>query len=184
MSIDPNEIFLDAYNLPAFDRQQFEGELERPIEKPIIVIMGGFFLLVGLIFLGRTYYLQITRGPTLAARSQTNTLRHTAVFPERGIIYDHRGEELAWNDPERTYRAVPGLAHVLGFVGYPTEEEIAAYAYEPLELAGRDGAEKVYNQRLTGVKGTRIEEVDAYGEIHSDYFLRPPQPGENLYLSI
>ncbi len=184
MIIDPDEIFLDAYNLPAFDRQQFEGELERPIGKSTFVILGSFFLLVGLIFLVRTYYLQINQGPALAARSQTNTLRHTAVFPERGVIYDRRGEELAWNDPERTYRAIPGLAHVLGFVGYPTEEEIAAYAYEPLELVGRDGAEKVYNQRLAGVKGTRIEEVDAYGEIHSDYFLRPPQPGENLYLAI
>ncbi|MBI2097694.1 MAG: hypothetical protein HYT46_02055 [Candidatus Vogelbacteria bacterium] len=184
MTIDPDEIFLDTYNLPAFDRQQFEGELERPIAKPTLVILGGFFLLLGLIFFGRIYYLQIKQGPALAARSQSNTLRHTAVFPERGVIYDRRGEELAWNDPERTYSELPGLAHVLGFVGYPSEEEISAYAYEPLELVGRDGVEKVYNQRLAGVKGTRIEEVDAYGEIHSDYFLRPPQAGENLYLSI
>lgn len=184
MTIDPDEIFLDAHNLPAFDRQQFEGELERPIKKTTLVILVGFFFLMGLVFLSRTYYLQISQGSALASRSKINTLRHAAIFPERGVIYDRRGEELVWNSPERTYNAAPGLAHLLGFVGYPTEEEIAAYAYEPLELVGRGGAEKVYNQRLAGVKGIRIEEVDAYGEIHSDYFLQPPQTGENLYLAI
>lgn len=184
MTIDPDEIFLDAYNLPVFDRQQFEGELEKPIKKATFIILGGFFFLLGLIFLGRTYYLQISQGPALASRSEINTLRHAAIFPERGVIYDRRGEELVWNSPERTYSTTSGLAHLLGFVGYPTEEEIAAYAFEPLELVGRDGAERVYNQRLAGVKGIRIEEVDAYGEIHSDYFLQPPQTGENLYLAI
>ncbi len=184
MTIDPDEIFLDTYNLPAFDRQQFEGEIEKPISKATLLILASLFALVGVIFLGRAYYLQINQGPAFAARSENNTLRHTAVFSDRGVVYDRLGEELIWNNPERVYPSVDGFSHLLGFVAYPTEEEIKNYGYDPKELIGRNGVEKVYNDRLMGQKGIKIEEVDAYGEIHSDYFLQEPKPGESLYLSI
>ncbi|MEK7208790.1 MAG: penicillin-binding transpeptidase domain-containing protein [Patescibacteria group bacterium] len=184
MIIDPDEIFLDAYNLPAFDRQQFEGELEQPIKKSAVFILTMVFVLIVLVFFGRTYYLQIINGQTFATRSATNTLRQTQLFPERGVIYDRWGQELVWNNPERTYLSTTGFAHLLGYVGYPSADELSVYNFDPRELIGRDGAEKTYNQRLLGQKGTLIEEVDAYGKIQSSYSLRPPQIGESLYLSI
>ena len=44
--IDPDEIFLDSENLPAFDIHQFEGRLEKPISMMVILII---FLKVGLV---------------------------------------------------------------------------------------------------------------------------------------
>jgi hypothetical protein len=41
--IDPDEIFLDSKNLPNFNKQQFEGRLEKAISKRSIVFFGFFF---------------------------------------------------------------------------------------------------------------------------------------------
>ena len=41
--VEPDEIFLDAANLPNFDRNQFEGRIEKPIGKRSIFILSLFF---------------------------------------------------------------------------------------------------------------------------------------------
>ena len=97
--IDPDEIFLDSSNLPKFDTHQFEGRLEKPITKKTIIFVSIFFIIIGLIFSGRIWNLQITNGNAYAERSEDNNLRHIIQFPERGIIYDRNGVELAWNIP-------------------------------------------------------------------------------------
>ena len=42
--VEPDEIFLDSKNLQNFDRQQFEGRIERPISKKTILMLGILFL--------------------------------------------------------------------------------------------------------------------------------------------
>ncbi|MGH7249801.1 MAG: hypothetical protein ACREGC_02400, partial [Minisyncoccia bacterium] len=42
--VEPDEIFLDSKNLQNFDRQQFEGRIEKPIPKKTIFFLGGLFL--------------------------------------------------------------------------------------------------------------------------------------------
>ncbi len=182
--LEPDEIFLDAHNLPAFDTQQFEGRLERPIKKQTFYLAGMFFLLIGLGFMGRAFTLQVLRGEAFAARAESNSLRHTAIFPERGVIYDRNGKELVWNNPERVYSTAPGLGHILGYVGFPKDEEIAAKSFDPKELIGRDGLERLYNQFLGGEKGLRIEEVAVNGEVKSDHLLSAPKSGESIVTSI
>ena len=44
--IDPDEIFIDSSNLPDFDTDQFEGQIERPISKNSIRIAGIIFLCI------------------------------------------------------------------------------------------------------------------------------------------
>ena len=44
--IDPDEIFLDAENLPDFDKDQFEGRIEKPIGKRAILGVALVFLFV------------------------------------------------------------------------------------------------------------------------------------------
>jgi len=182
--IDPDEIFLDTYNLPSFDRQQFEGQMDRPIAKTTVYVLSIIFCLFGFIFLGRLVDLQVVRGEALAERSELNTLHQTVVFPERGIIYDRNGVELAWNRPERAYLDKPGLAHVLGYLGRQTEIDQELYNYSPGELVGRDGAERVYNRQLAGEKGIKVEEIDALGAVYSEYLYRTPKVGTSLRLSI
>ncbi len=184
-SLDPDEIFLDSSNLPSFNKQQFEGHIERPIARRTFAFLAGFFLLVGIIFLAQVMKLQVWQGEALAARSENNTLRHIPIFADRGVLTDRYGVSLAWNDQgQRQYIAQPGFAHVLGYISKPREEEIAEHNFFPDELVGRDGAEKIYNSRLRGEPGIKIEERDVRGETASDYLLEPALAGDNLMLSI
>ncbi len=183
--IDPDEIFLDSSNLPSFDTQQFEGRIEKPISKRTIFSIGIFIVAVQIIFITKIWSLQIERGNYFFDRSQRNSLKQADVFAERGIIYDRNNLELAWNTPEgRTYLPESGTSHVLGYVGYPTEQEIASSSYNPKEFIGRDGLEKLFNNRLIGQKGSKIVEVDALGSIISESVYHTGQKGSSLVLSI
>lgn len=48
--LNPDDILLDAHNLPAFDTQQFEGRMERPIAKRslrtllVVMVVAALFL--------------------------------------------------------------------------------------------------------------------------------------------
>src|SRR3989344_8293971 len=98
--VEPDEIFLDSKNLQNFDRQQFEGRIERPISKKTIFGVGIFFLLFLGIFLTRLEYLQIQKGGAFLNRSENNILEKQIIFSDRGIIYDRNKMELAWNKKE------------------------------------------------------------------------------------
>lgn len=57
--IEPDEIFLDSSNLPEFNTHQFEGRLEKPISKRTFVVVGIFFILIGLVFTWKIWDLQV-----------------------------------------------------------------------------------------------------------------------------
>jgi penicillin-binding protein 2 len=183
-----DEILLDSSNLPSFDQQQFEGRLEKPISKITFYILGMFFLLVGLSFGGRVGLLQIKQGEAFAHLSENNTLRAIPIFAERGVIYDRNNVELAWNDPElgRRYKEGGGFGHLLGYLGFPTVEQLAKQAnkYDPKQLIGKDGIESFYERELGGEKGIKLEEIDVNGNVTSNNVLEEPQNGEQLVLAV
>jgi len=183
--LEPDEIFLDASNLPAFDNQQFEGRIEKPIARRALASVSVVFMAVALIFSGQILNLQVINGRNYAERSINNTLRHTAIYAERGIIYDRQKKILAWNNPNRIYLQTDGLAHVVGYVGYPKEKDLLANdKYDPKQLIGKDGVELYYNDVLGGEKGIKIEEIDAVGSVISDHVVQTPRGGKDLVLSI
>ncbi|MEI6494662.1 MAG: penicillin-binding transpeptidase domain-containing protein [bacterium] len=189
-TIDPDEVFLDASNLPSFNTQQFEGRIDKPISKRSIWGAGLFCLIIILIFTTRVTALQIFQGDYYAKRSLNNSLRLTPIFPKRGIIYDRTGKELAWNkinefgSSTRVYIEDGGFAHILGYVSYPKEEEMKAGDYHEKEYIGRVGTESRFNDILHGKRGTKVEEVNVGGKIISDYVQQPPTNGRDLALSI
>jgi penicillin-binding protein 2 len=166
--IAPEEILLDASNLPNFDTDQFEGRFERPIKPSTITITTCLFLIIGLFLAGRFFDLEIARGASYAQESAQNTLRQTPIFADRGVIYDKNGVELAWNEPfspssdysERTYINEPGLSDLLGFVSYPKQDSSGNY-YDSA-IVGKDGVEKSENQTLSGIDGEEIVEVQRH----------------------
>lgn len=188
--IAPDEIFLDDRNLPKFDVHQFEGRIERPITDRTIITLGIVFLCVGLIFLIRTGMLQIKEGSDYLARSEQNRLDHQVLFPERGIITDRNGVELAWNVPAaeelgfslRQYTGTPGYGSILGFVHYPARDKKGVFFRTDYEAPA--GIESQYNEALKGVPGLRIIETDALGNIISSNTIDPPSPGQNVRLTI
>ena len=188
--IDPDEIFLDSQNLPAFNTHQFEGKIEKPISKNTVLTLGLVFFLVLLVFLSRIFYLEVWMGDYYYTWSQQNHLRHVPIFADRGVITDRRGENLASNVmalttseySARKYSDRSGLSHLLGYVKYPARDQ-AGFFYKQ-ETGGVDGVEKFFNADLMGDNGTRIIEVNARGGVESKSVISPPQSGKNLELSI
>lgn len=186
--IDPDEIFLDSRNSPDFDTQQFEGRLERPISRGTLLFIGAAFALLLVVFSGRVAQLQVARGESYTRMSEENRLEGIPLFGDRGVIYDRNGVELAWNRESgedfylRSYRAAPGLAHLLGYVGHPKKDDRGVYWQK--EIFGRDGIEEEYDSILKGKNGKKLVEIDARGNVISESLQQTPVNGENLTLSI
>jgi penicillin-binding protein 2 len=202
--IAPEDIFLDSSNLPGLSRGQFEGRVERPVSVAPIFAVGICFALVVAGFGYRAFSLQVVSGETYAEISRENTLDRSLIFATRGVIYDRRGEELAWNEAQtvsaaphasssvpidtrdmyalRVYRGEPGLSHVLGFVQYPKADAKGNWWRE--EYAGISGVELAYESLLAGKNGSAIVETNALGKIERENIMVPAQNGADLKLSI
>lgn len=187
--IDPDEIFLDSSNLPDFNTSQFEGRIEKPISKKIIMLLGGAFFLVFVVMTMQLWMLQVVKGEEYTIQSESNRLQHSIIFSDRGIIYDRKGTELTWNTPygtedfaHRSYVDMPGFAHTLGYVSYPLKDSKGIYYQE--EFIGTTGVEKFFNDKLKGIHGVKIVETNAVGIVQSESVIRPPQNGRNITLSI
>ena len=187
--MEPDEIFLDSKNLENFNRQQFEGRIEKAISKKTINYLGIFFLLVIFIFVIRLMYLQIQNGDTYRKRSENNILKKINIFTERGIIYDRNKKNLAWNKKNedsynlytRAYLS-PGFSHVLGYVSYPAKDNTGVYWQN--EFIGKNGLEKQYNEKIKGENGSKIIETDAKGIVHSENIINAPKLGSDLITTV
>ena len=187
--IAPDEVLLDATNLPEFDQSQFEGRIEKSIEKKSMALLGIIFLIIGVAFIGRLWSLQVTHGAEYAVDSIENSLKHSYIFAERGVIRDRNGEILAKNEKgeedefsTRDYIDEEGFAHVLGYVAYPKKDSSGVYYSR--EYIGKDGVERIYNSELEGNHGLKIVESDVYGGVQSESVIDPPKDGSDLILSI
>lgn len=187
--IDPDEIFLDSENLPDFDTHQFEGRIEKPISKRSLIFLGMFFLIVGIGYMSKIWVLEVKKGDAYATMSENNRLRSTVIFSERGIISDRNNVELAWNSrgedenfSSRKYASIPGVAHVVGYVKYPSKDSSGFYYREDFE--GVEGVEKAHDAELKGENGLRVIETNALGKIQSQNILKPPKDGKNVVISI
>jgi penicillin-binding protein 2 len=189
-AIDPDEIFLDSSNLPHFDTHHFEGRIEKPISTRTIVILSVFFIVIAGVFSGRLWILQIKRGEAYSVRSESNRLRFSDIFANRGVIFDRNGFILASNkentvDAEfamRTYSTTTGIGSLIGYLKYPTKDAHGFYYRKSFE--GQDGVESNFSDELSGVNGLKVIETDAHGEIQSESVTRVPEDGNNITLSI
>lgn len=87
--------------------------------------------------------------------------------------------------PQRHYREGETLAHVLGYVGEVSREDIQRDPfYRPGDLIGKSGLEKVFDEQLRGVNGGRQVEVDALGRQLRVINEEEALPGHTLVLSI
>ena len=187
--IEPDEIFLDSSNLPAFDRDQFEGRIEKPIVKSTVLKLGAFFVLIFIAFIAKVWILQYEEGEAYVIQSQMNRLHNDLIFSERGVIYDRNGVELAWNVPNegepfsrRQYINESGFSHVLGYVSYPLKDSSGNYYQK--DFIGIEGVEASYNDILSGKNGLKIIETNAFGDVQSESVVEPPQDGRSITLSI
>ncbi len=185
--IDPEDIFLDASNLPEFESSRLEGRLEKPLSEGNHI---GLSLGAGLLFfilLVKAVSVNIFDGGAYAAQSEKNRLRPEVLFAPRGAIVDRNGEPLAENVPSdnefpfRVYEA-PGFAHLLGYVSYPQKDSSGNYFSTVID--GVAGVERAFNDRLSGENGTLLIEENALGDIQSSGTVVEPLEGETLSLAV
>ncbi len=88
----------------------------------------------------------------------------------------------------RYYPDGPAVAHLVGYVGAPTQEEVKK-ENEPVMAVpgfkiGKEGLEKSEETRLRGRAGAARVEVDAHGRVVRDLDTVTDTPGEELVLTI
>lgn len=189
--VEFDEIFMDSSNLPAFNRGRLEGRLELPISQRGILMLGVAFLLISLVFFGKLFSLQVIHGAEYRERSDNNRIDQGIIIAERGVIYDRRGEMLAWNGtdyeeergfPLRTYTDRAGLGQLLGYVSYPQKDNNGFY-YRT-DYIGRTGLESVVEDVLHGKNGEQIIEVDVGGNVISSLTFEQSRPGKSFTTSV
>lgn len=188
--IDPDQIFLDSSNIPQFDTHHFEGRIEKPIGAKTIIFLSIAFIICGLVFSSRLWVLQISRGEAYSIRSESNRLRFSDIFANRGVIFDRNGVILASNKKDspdaefalRTYATTSGTSNLIGYLKYPTKDAHGFYYRK--SFIGQDGIESAYNDALSGTNGLKIIETDARGDIQSESVSREPVDGNNITLTI
>lgn len=188
-AIEPDEILIDAQNLPAFDTARLEGRIERPISGKTFRAFLALIVLFGVAVVGQLVMLQVVRYPALAKRAEANTLDPSVIVADRGLILDRNGKLLAGNKPGetpqeavRSYPLGAAAANLLGYVSYPKRDQ-NGYWYQE-ETKGVVGFEAQDDARLAGENGVTITESDATGKTVSGSIVRPAKPGQDIKLSI
>lgn len=188
--ISPDEIFLDAKNVPQFNQNSFEGRIETPVSSKAVISVGvviSLFIVVGIL---KAFSLQVVHGDDFVKKSENNRIVTSPLFGLRGILYDRNGVALIRNVgttthteiAKREYADFDGMAPVIGFVSYPKKDKSGRYWQT--EFVGLDGIEKQYNDVLSGVNGRRIIEINALGDMTDTHVTEEPEDGTNLTLTI
>src|SRR5690242_10167298 len=104
---------------------------------------------------------------------------HNLEFPELRVE----------QQPQRTYPANGSLAHVVGYVGEISPEQLKQQVYKdkglkPGDIIGLSGIEQVYDDYLRGTDGYREVVVDSRGRIQDEIETVAPIPGRDLITTI
>src|SRR5689334_18528521 len=104
---------------------------------------------------------------------------HNLEFPELRV--EHQ--------PQRRYPANGTLAHVLGYVGEISPEQLKQQVYKdkglkPGDIIGLSGIEQIYDDYLRGTDGYREVVVDSRGRIQDEIDTIAPIPGRDLVTTI
>lgn len=138
--------------------------------------------------------------PVTAIESRILTSREAALAPHV-IAYDVEDRVVAYVSEHldlfpgvsvepRTVRTYPNgtlAAHVLGYVGGISDEELASETfidYDPGDVVGKTGAEAQYESVLQGDRGVRTVEVDAMGRLRRVIDEIEPEQGSDVRLTI
>jgi len=88
-------------------------------------------------------------------------------------------------ESSRYYPAGDLAAHLMGYIGEATAEEMAAHPEFPMGMiVGRTGIEQLADDRLRGVWGSRLIEVDAAGQELRQLGIDPPEAGSTVQVTL
>lgn len=105
---------------------------------------------------------------------------------ELEVKNDPRAKDLEI-DNVRTYAFGEKFAHVLGYVGEISEQQLKSTEYKVYHLGdriGQSGIEAQYEKILKGIDGGEIIEVNSQGQKIRTLRTNPPIAGQNIYLNL
>lgn len=115
-------------------------------------------------------------------------VKRNLTYDEVAAIETHQTELAGVSlrvTPSRTYPNGQTLAHVLGYVGEVTQDEVERDpSYRPGDVIGKAGLEKSWEAELRGVEGGQQVEVDALGRELRVLDEAEAEPGHTLVLSV
>ncbi len=132
----------------------------------------------------------------ILSRNKTLPLYHPIVIKEDvgiddiSVVEAHKQEhpELQLNpEPRRLYRYGQVGAHVVGYVGEVSGDELAKGIFPGARvgsLVGKFGVERTYNEKLTGDDGSRVVLVDSLGRDVGLLEEVDSVIGDNLHLTL
>ncbi len=192
VEILPEDVLIDAANLPSFDTSQLEGRVTGHIDSRFFTFLSALGILVITFFGYSAFDLQIKNGSFYSQKAENNRFEYIPLFAERGSIYDRNGKALAWNEnsatstndfAQRKYVKDVPLGSLLGYVKYPKKDKKnGIYITDALTPTG--GLEEYFNDILQGKEGSLYIETDAVGNVVSETTADAPQKGANLKLTI
>ena len=121
--------------------------------------------------------IQVKQGASLGDIAWVEA--HNLEFPELRVE----------QQPQRRYPANGSLAHVLGYVGEISPEQLKQSSYKdkglkPGDVIGLSGLEQIYDEYLRGKDGYREVVVDSRGRIQDEIETVAPIPGQDLISTI
>ncbi len=69
-------------------------------------VIYGIMVLIGLIFIGRLFYIQVI-DDSYKLSAENQALVHTTLYPSRGVIYDRNGEVIVYNQASYDLMVIP-----------------------------------------------------------------------------
>lgn len=118
---------------------------------------------------------------------QTVGTKTSLLSRNKALDLISKGKQNIAIDSLRQYPYKDALAHVIGYLGQITAEELKSSRYSGYaitDLIGKSGLEYQYENFLRGVNGKQLLEVDATGKEVRVLGQTDPLPGQNLALTI
>ncbi len=112
------------------------------MRKFLLLILVG---LVGLLFLGRLFYLQVLN-PSFAALAHRNAVEMKFIYPQRGFIYDRNGKLLVSNQPTYDLMVIPRKVEAFDTLMLTKLVHIT-----PKQLRHQLKKAKIYSSRLPSI---------------------------------
>ena len=121
----------------------------------------------------------------------SNILIAKDIGNDISIDIKSRGDELEGveleDESKRNYIYPEQFAHILGYVGQASVEDISNYNYiSSNDTVGKLGIERYYNEILAGENGVKATEVNALGHsiTGNSYIISPQSSGKSLYTTL
>jgi len=127
---------------------------------------------------------------TRGGKQLPRKIKDRLTLREATLIESHRLDlpgVMVQVESQRNYPAGVTAAHVLGYVGEVSAEQLEKPEFAELHqgsIVGQYGVEKYFDRVVRGLAGQKSVEVDALGHEKRSVAVDQPQAGDDLYLTI